>query len=152
MSLTLHIRLLGDFQLVYGTESVTGVNTARVQSLLVHLLMHRNAAQSRQHLAFLFWPDSSETQARTNLRQTLHHLRQALPAAEGFLEVGARTLQWRPDAPFILDVAEEELGDNQSEWRGQVQHVPSGETRYFREWSSLQAFLLTKLQGSDNDE
>ena len=47
---------------------------------------------------------------------------------------------------FTLRLWMEELGDNRTEWRGQVQHVPSGETRYFREWPSLEAFLLTKLQ------
>jgi hypothetical protein len=29
----------------------------------------------------------------------------------------------------------EPLGDGQTEWRGKVQHVPSGESRYFREWT-----------------
>jgi hypothetical protein len=38
---------------------------------------------------------------------------------------------------FTVRLWLEELGDGQSEWRGQVQHVLSGETRYFREWASL---------------
>src|SRR6266545_2735224 len=55
-----------------------------------------NAPQSRQHLALLLWPDSSEAQARTNLRHQLHFLRQARPEADGYLEVAAQTLQWFP--------------------------------------------------------
>lgn len=35
----------------------------------------------------------------------LHHLRRALPEADRFLDVTPRTLQWRADAPFWLDVA-----------------------------------------------
>lgn len=35
----------------------------------------------------------------------------------------------------------EGLGEGQIEWRGHVQHVNSGEVRYFREWSALQDFL-----------
>ena len=42
----------------------------RGTSLLAYLLFHRDTPQPRQHLAFLLWPDSSESQARTNLRYT----------------------------------------------------------------------------------
>lgn len=107
---TLHIQLLGDFCLTYGNEPVTRVNTERLQSLLAYLVLHRNVPQPRQRIAFCFWPDSAEAQARTNLRRELHHLRQALPDADCFIQSDTKTLQWRPDAPFILDVAQfEEL-------------------------------------------
>lgn len=66
---TLHIQLLGDFLIENGHAPIEGVDGARLQSLLAYLLLHGEAPQSRQHLAFLFWPDSSETQARTNLRK-----------------------------------------------------------------------------------
>ena len=103
---TLQIRLLGEFSLVYGSEVVQSVGTLRLQSLLARLVLHRSAPQSRRHLAFTLWPDSSESQARTNLRRELHKLRQALPAADHFLSVEMQTLQWRSDAPFTLDVAD----------------------------------------------
>lgn len=106
MSPILQIRLLGDFSLRYGDELVAGINTPRLQSLFAYLVLHRGTAQLRQHLAFLFWPDSSEAQARNNLRQLLHELRHALPAADRLLLVDSRTVGWRPDAPFQLDVAE----------------------------------------------
>ena len=48
----------------------------RLQSLLAYLVMHRDSPQARQHLAFLFWPDASEAQARANLRKALYELRQ----------------------------------------------------------------------------
>ncbi|MCX6032223.1 MAG: AAA family ATPase [Chloroflexi bacterium] len=85
---------------------MTAVTTARAQSLLAYLLLHRAAPQSRRHLAFTLWPDSSEGQARTNLRNLLHSLRQSLPQADDYLRADFATLQWRPDAPFRLDVAE----------------------------------------------
>src|SRR5262249_5069612 len=84
---TLHVQLLGDFRLVYGDEPVMDVGTARSQSLLAYLVLHRGATQPRQHLAFLFWPDSTEAQARNNLRQALHQLRHALADADRFLSV-----------------------------------------------------------------
>jgi len=83
-----------------------GVDTARQQSLLAYLLLHRDAPQARHHLAFLFWPDSTEMQALTNLRNLLHHLRHALPEADQFLQIDTKALHWRPDAPLALDVAE----------------------------------------------
>ncbi len=92
--------------MINGDTPVTNVNTARLQSLLAYLVLHRDAPQSRQHLAFLFWPDSTEAQARTNLRNQLYHLRRALPDADRFLHVDVKTLQWRPEAAFTLDVAE----------------------------------------------
>src|SRR6266542_5623749 len=104
--LTLHIQLLGDFHLVYGDKPVTDVTTGRLQSLLAYLLLHHGATQPRQHLAFLFWPDSTEAQARNNLRQALHQLRHALPDAEHFLYADTTTLCWRSDASFSLDVAD----------------------------------------------
>ena len=106
MTPDLRIQLLGEFSLVYGDNHVTAVTTAREQSLLAYLLLHRAAPQSRQHLAFTLWPDSSEGQARTNLRNLLHALRQSLPQPDDYLHVDFATLQWRPDAPCSLDVAE----------------------------------------------
>jgi hypothetical protein len=41
---------------------------------------------------------------------------------------------------FTVRVWLEELGNGQTEWRGKVQHVTSGEVRYFRDWSTLVAF------------
>jgi DNA-binding SARP family transcriptional activator len=112
---TLCVRLLGGFSLTYGEEPVDGVNTARLQSLLAYLVLHRDSAHLRQHLAFLFWPDSSEAQARTNLRQMLHGLRQALPSANAFLVADHQTLRWRAAAPLTVDVDEFERALDEAE-------------------------------------
>jgi DNA-binding SARP family transcriptional activator len=106
---TLHIRLLGGLDLRYGERSLPPMASARAESLLGYLVLHRQSPQLRQHLAFTLWPDSSEAQARTNLRHVLHHLRRSLPDADRFLDITPRTLQWRLDAPFWLDVAAFEL-------------------------------------------
>ena len=100
----LRARLLGGMDLRYGERRLPPLDSARAESLLAYLLLHRDAPQPRQHLAFLLWPDSTEKQARTNLRKVLHVLRHALPDVERFIDVGARTLQWRVDAPLCLDV------------------------------------------------
>jgi predicted ATPase/DNA-binding SARP family transcriptional activator len=102
---TLHIQLLGGFHLRFDDAPVTTLDQERLQALLAYLVLHRATPHARQHLAFLLWPDSSEAQARTNLRSLLHRLRQALPGADDFLHVDAQVVQWRADAPYTLDVA-----------------------------------------------
>jgi DNA-binding SARP family transcriptional activator len=97
------IRLLGELSLDVGGTPIAPLDSARVESLLAYLVLHRDAAQPRQKLAFLLWPDSTEQQARTNLRHVLHNLRRTLPVVD--LEVTSRTLRWRPGAPLWLDVA-----------------------------------------------
>lgn len=109
MSQTLRIQLLGDFRLVYGDTPVTTINTSRLQSILAYLLIHRDAPQSRQHTAFVFWPDSTEAHARGSLRKLLHQLSSSLPGADSFLQIDSRSLGWRLDSPFELDVAAFEI-------------------------------------------
>ena len=46
---------------------------------------------------------------------------------------------------FTVRMWQEELGEGQSEWRGKVQHVQSGEVLYFRQWSALVASLEKML-------
>jgi predicted ATPase/DNA-binding SARP family transcriptional activator len=101
----LQVRLLGDFRVSLDGRTVDGLTTARLQSLLAYLLLHSDAPQSRPHLSFTFWPDAAESNARNNLRQLLHQLRQALPDADRYLRADANSVQWVPDSAFSLDVA-----------------------------------------------
>jgi len=52
---------------------------------------------------------------------------------------------------FTVRLWSEALGDGQAEWRGQVRHVASGETRYFRDWTSLAALCLEMLSREGDD-
>ncbi len=70
---TLHVPLLGNFRVIYGDEPVAGFATPRLQSVLAYFLLHRQARQARHHVAFVLWPASTESQARTNLRKHLYH-------------------------------------------------------------------------------
>jgi len=100
------IQLLGDFRLVQSDEPVTSVNTPRLQALLAYLALHKDAPVLRQYLAFQFWPDSSESQARTNLRKLFFQLQRALPDADRLLLADPQTVGWHTHAHFTLDVAE----------------------------------------------
>ncbi len=121
---TLHIHLLGDFRLVSGETPVTTITVPRVQSLLAYLVLHRTAPQDRSHLAFLLWPDSTEAQAHTNLRQLLYHLRHSFPDADQFLHADKHSLQWLPahaDGAFTLDIQDMEQALVQAEQAEQAQ-------------------------------
>jgi DNA-binding SARP family transcriptional activator/tetratricopeptide (TPR) repeat protein len=109
MKATLEIRLLGDFSFEQEGCSVAGLDSPRLQALLAYLLLHRGVPQLRQHLAFLFWLDSDEAQARTNLRNLIHRLRHAWPNADHYVAIENRTLSWRSEAHFTLDVADFEM-------------------------------------------
>ena len=84
---------------------VSGINTNRLQSLLAYLVLH-DSPQSREQLAFRLWPESSDAQARTNLRQLLHNLRRALPAECESLVADNHTVQWRRDSGCTFDFLE----------------------------------------------
>ncbi|MBW4517730.1 MAG: AAA family ATPase [Timaviella obliquedivisa GSE-PSE-MK23-08B] len=102
----LQARLLGEFSLICDGSPVPATLTGRSQALLAYLLLNRHTPQPRQRLAFHLWSESTEPQARTNLRKELSHLRRALPNAEQILSVDAKTLQWQPKTQFTLDVAQ----------------------------------------------
>ena len=105
MTGALQVRLLGQLRLSVDGRPVDGPASARLQSLLAYLLLHTDAPQARAHLSFTFWPDASESNARNNLRQLLHQLRQALPDPDRYLRADANNVQWVPDSSFSLDVA-----------------------------------------------
>ena len=46
---------------------------------------------------------------------------------------------------FTVRVWKEEVGTEQTEWRGKVQLLTSGDVRYFREWTDLVPLLLAML-------
>ena len=84
--------------------AVLEIGPPRVRGLLAYLLVHGDTVHARGHLACLLWPGFDEARARTNLRQTLHHLRQALPDSAALLEVDADHVAWCRDVIIDLDV------------------------------------------------
>lgn len=99
---TLHLQLFGGFCLSYNGQPLAELSR-RSQSLLTYLVLHRHAPQPRLRLAGQLWPDSTDAQARTNLRKELSHLRRLLPV-EQCLRVETKTLYWCPQIPVMLDV------------------------------------------------
>src|SRR5260370_39780998 len=102
----MRINLFGNLRISLAGCPVTAVTTNRLQSLIAYLILHGNAPQPRERLAFLLWPASSESQARTNLRQLVDHLKRAWPAEGNWLETTHFAVRWRQDATCLIDVAD----------------------------------------------
>jgi DNA-binding SARP family transcriptional activator len=79
MSSIVQVKLLGEFSITYGDRPVASLNSGRSQALLAYLILYRQLPQSRQRLAFHLWENSTDQQARSNLRKELTYLRRALP-------------------------------------------------------------------------
>src|SRR5581483_6518922 len=100
------IKLFGNLRISHAGHLITSVNTNRLQSLLAYLILHGETPQPRERLAFVLWPASSESQARTNLRQLLHHLKRALPAECHALVTDNYAVHWRHDGSCEIDVVD----------------------------------------------
>ncbi|MEZ5276964.1 MAG: AAA family ATPase [Opitutaceae bacterium] len=102
----LQIHLLGDFSLSLDGEPLTSVDTPRLRMLLTYLALRPGVPQVRSKIAFLFWPDSTEKQALTNLRHLLHELKANLPGANAIIETSGKSLRWSQDASATVDVTD----------------------------------------------
>lgn len=99
----LRIALLGG-RAVSGQEGApSGSKSSKAIALLALLVLRAGRPQSRLYVAATLWPDSTEAQARTNLRRELHHLRQLLGDCVA-LEVSANELRWNDDESCDVDI------------------------------------------------
>ncbi len=102
----MRINLFGNLQISLSGRPVTTVNTNRLHSLIAYLILHGDSPQPRERLAFMLWPASIESQARTNLRQLLHHLKRALPPECDFLMTNHFAVGWRQDPACSIDTVD----------------------------------------------
>lgn len=102
----MRISLFGNMRITLDGCPVTSVNTNRLQSLLAYLILHGDTPQPRERIAFVLWPSSSDSQARTNLRQLLFHLKRALPTECNLLDADHYSVQWRRDESRTVDVTD----------------------------------------------
>ena len=125
---------------------------ARALSLLVYLLLHRAQAPARDAVAFLFWPDLPESEARARLRYDIRELREALPEATTVPWVIAdnRTLRWNPEAPISLDLAEFERLAAETETAAAAADLYGGDlaSRLDDEWLQAPRERLREVQSS----
>ena len=100
----LHVSLLGEQSITADrTRTRVRARSSRAAALIGFLVTHAGSPQARQRIAGLFWPDSADGQALTNLRRELHQLRQVL-GDDASLVVTPRDLCWRDTDTCRVDV------------------------------------------------
>ena len=105
----LRVYLFQCLQALAEDGEILDLGSPTVRSLFAYLIMSRGRPQDRRRMAFLFWPRATESAARRNLRQYIHHLRRLLePAglADTFLDAEGSTLQINPGIDLWVDVEE----------------------------------------------
>lgn len=98
----LRIYLLGEQRIAGRSDSAGVRHGTRSLDLLAYLILHAGTVLSRGTLAGVFWPDSGQGQARTNLRRELHHLRRLLGDDVSVLGDGP-DLSWRNSGSCRVD-------------------------------------------------
>ena len=100
------VRLFGTPQISYDGRPVRFV-AAQTLPLFVYLLLGRERPISRDQLAYKFWPDYSEVEARANLRRHLHRINAPLidVSKNRWLEVDDKVVTFNSHMPLDLDVA-----------------------------------------------
>ena len=78
----LSIFLFDRLQVFWNDDEVTNFRMHKVRALLAYLAAAPAQAHRRETLMTLLWPGMPEQSARSNLRQVLFHLRQAIPDFE----------------------------------------------------------------------
>ncbi len=98
----LTLSLLGPLQVALDAQPVTGFAYNKARALLAYLAVEADHVHQRDAIVGLLWPDMSDAAARTNLRQVLASLRDAIGAE--FLLTTRDSLQFNPASDYDLDV------------------------------------------------
>jgi DNA-binding SARP family transcriptional activator/predicted ATPase len=96
----LEVKLLGQFEIALDGQSLE-IPSRPAQSLLAFLMLNRGAAHRREKLAGLLWPDSSESNARNNLRQALWRIRKMI--GDGYLVADKVSVSFSAEKDYWLD-------------------------------------------------
>lgn len=104
MPLSLHFHLLGRFVLTVNGLMLERLQAPRLQSLLGYLVLYGAVPLSRQRLAFQYWPETTEGQARTNLRHLLFQIRHDFPELAQCLRTAGGRLAWGSDVHVRADI------------------------------------------------
>jgi DNA-binding SARP family transcriptional activator/predicted ATPase len=106
-STRLSLLLLGPYRATVGDEPLAESRTKKIEALLAYLAVNGEQAYRRETLVGMFFPDMVDEAARTNLRQTLARLRQAIrdrDANPPFLLITRESVQFNLASEHFVDV------------------------------------------------
>ena len=102
------ICLLGPIQVLVDGIHPVAFNYNKARALLAYLAVEADRAHTRDTLVGLLWPDLPHDAARTNLRQALADVRQAIgdaTASPAYLHITRDAVQFNTGSTYTLDVA-----------------------------------------------
>jgi predicted ATPase/DNA-binding SARP family transcriptional activator len=100
----LEVRFLGQFEVRFDGKPLA-IPTRNAQSLFAYLVLNTGKVQRRERLAGLLWPDSSEENARSNLRHELWRLRKSLKTdKQSYFITDDLTIVFNPSEDYFFDV------------------------------------------------
>ncbi len=146
----LEVKLLGQFEVLSGGRRLS-IPSRNAQALFAYLALNKGKAYRREKLAGLLWPDSSEENARSNLRHELWRLRKALEVdGQTYFLIDDLTIAFNPRGEYSLDVqklesipqdsnAAEDLIETLSAYHGEL--LPG----FYDEWVSAERSRLQAL-------
>ncbi|MFN2203337.1 MAG: ATP-binding protein, partial [Caldilineaceae bacterium] len=97
------LRLFGITELNYRGHAID-LARARLDELVAYLAVRPGVTCPRSQIAYAMWADSSEKQARTNLRNLIFNLKKTWPSIESAIAIERSALRWRSDADIIVDI------------------------------------------------
>lgn len=101
----LEVRLLGQWKIRLDGRPVE-IASRPAQSLFAYLALNPMIEHRREKLAGLLWPDSTEANARNNLRQALWRIRKAIEdAGHEVIVANNLSITFLPGSEFWLDAA-----------------------------------------------
>lgn len=98
----LEVKLLGQFEVKLGGKPAA-IPSRPAQALFAYLILNANAAHRREQLAGLLWPDTSDENARSNLRHALWRIRKAIETKQTYLITDDLSIRFDPDSQYWLD-------------------------------------------------
>ena len=104
----LTIHLLNQIKIEQNGELLESLMVPKLQLLLGYLIINRDKAVARDHVAQIMWPDRPESSGRNNLRRLLHRLRQHLPNADQHIRATSHSLSWISSESAEIDLVEYE--------------------------------------------
>ena len=146
----LQVRLLGQFDVRLDGKRVA-ISSRAGQSLFAYLTLTAGTSHRREKLAGIIWPNTTDENARKNLRQELWRIRKALSTQAStkgnYLLTDDLTLKFDRHLDFWLDVAQIEKSDsdlqalitNLSLYQGEL--LPG----FYDEWVALERERIQAL-------
>ena len=99
--------LLGSFQVTVDEQPIVAFESDKARALLAYLAVESGRPHSREKLAGLLWPESTEALARASLSHALTNLRHALgdcDAERPILLASRQAVQFNPEGDAVVDV------------------------------------------------